>query len=112
MATKTVSNKTAVPAVFFPSAETIPARLQVDGPAFAKWRKIYAKAKAMEKEEKSLRAEVGLPDSETIAKMLGVKPDAAQSAVIVDGNGSPIGKLSAWWSPAFEMPASYKTRVS
>lgn len=92
---------------------TIPALITVNGPAFAKWRKAVDAASAAKKEADALRQECGFPDTDALRRMLGLTEFGGKaSAIVQDGNGKPIGKVSVFWKDAFEMPAGFSSRVS
>jgi hypothetical protein len=85
----------------------------VNGPAFAKWRKAVDAANAAKKEAETLKEVCGFPDTESLRRLLGVTEwQTKGAAVIVDGNGKPVGKVSVFFKDAFVMPAGFSSRVS
>ncbi len=69
----------------------IPAAvIQVQAEPFHAWRKAVAMANAMTKEADALKMAAGLPNTEELVKAL----NGSTQAVVVDGNGKPIGKVS------------------
>lgn len=90
----------------------IPAVIQVSADNWHAWRAMHAKAQAMAKESDALRAQCGIPESAALAAMLGATADTKAAAVIVDGNGSPLGKVSVYWRDAYTVSASFVSRVS
>ena len=110
---KNQTDSLPVPAVFQLEAKLVSALLTVDGPAFARWRKADAKAKAAKKEADTLRMVCGFPSTEELVALLGAQPEGeARSGVIVDGNSVPVGKLSVFWRAAFETKAGFQSRIS
>lgn len=82
----------------------------------ADWRNLStlrANAAAAKKLADAAEAAMGIPTAEEIAAQAGL-PEAHGSlrAVIVDGNGQPIGQLSVYYFPGAEMPAGYRRRLS
>jgi hypothetical protein len=96
-----------VPSVIQPAAQ-----IQVSAEGWHKWRTMKARASAMEKEEKALRAELGFPDTASLVALLGVSEFVKGSAVIIDGNGTPLGKVSVFYVSAKEIPAGFQSRIS
>ncbi len=66
------------------------ATIQVSAEAFNAWRRAVALANAATKEAEALKVAAGLPTTENLLFLL----DGNLSAVVVDGNGRPIGKVS------------------
>ena len=95
-----------------PSVIQPPAQIQVSAEKWRKWREMHAKASAMEKEAKALRAEMGFPDTAQLVELFGVTETEKKSAVIIDGNGSPLGKVSVFHVSAKEIPAGFQSRIS
>lgn len=90
----------------------IPASITVNAEAFAKWQKAKQAAQALAKEADALRMECGFPETETLVSLLGVAECGKGSAVIVNGNGVPIGKVSVFWKDAYVVKAGFSSRIS
>jgi hypothetical protein len=95
-----------------PSVINPPAQIQVSAEKWRKWREMHAKASAMEKEAKALRAEMGFPETAQLVQMLGVTETEKNSAVIIDGNGTPLGKVSVFYVSEKIIPAQFQSRIS
>ena len=95
-----------------PSVIAPPAQIQVSAEGWHKWRAMKARASAMEKEEKSLRTELGFPDTAQLVSLLGVTETEKKSAVIIDGNGAPLGKVSVYHCAEKIISAGFQSRIS
>jgi len=90
----------------------LPAQIQVSAESWHAWRAMHARAAAMTKESEALRALCGIPDTKDLAKLIGATAEAKADAVIIDGNGSPLGKVSVYWRDTYTVSASFVSRVS
>ena len=90
----------------------VPAQIVVSAEQWHAFNAAKARAAAMAKEVDALRAVMGLPDTAALVKALGATAEAPAAAVIVDGNGAPLGKVSVYWRDAYEVRAAFASRVS
>ena len=72
------------------TAQQPAALIRVNADSFHAWRKAAAMANAAAKESDALKMAAGLPSTEQLMIML----NGNTQAVVVDGNGKPIGKVS------------------
>lgn len=89
-------------------------RISATAADWQRYMQAKARASAMEKEVKQIESALGIPEAKDIAKLCGLSADsdAKVSALIVDGNGAPLGKLSVFWFNGAVMPAGFRRRVS
>ena len=73
-----------------------------------------ARASAAARHVEQLEKAMNIPDAKEIARLCGVsaEADAKVSALIVDGNGAPLGKLTVFWFPGCAMPAGFRRRIT
>jgi hypothetical protein len=90
----------------------LPGQIQVSAENWHNWRAIHAKAQAMAKEADALRKVCGIPETADLVATLGATAELGASAVIIDGNGSPLGKVSVYWRDAYAVKATFVSRVS
>ena len=91
---------------------TSQAVIVVSAESFAKWQRVKQAASALAKEAEVLKAECGFPDTEKLVALLEIPEGGKGAAVIVNGNGAPIGKLSVFWKDAYIVQAGFSSRVS
>lgn len=87
-------------------------QIQVSADGWRAFVMADAKAKAAEKEAKALRAELGLPETAELVSLLGATAELGAKAVIVDGNGTPVGSITVYWRPPVEMKGYWVGRVN
>ncbi len=90
----------------------VPAQIVVSAADWQAFNAAKCRAAAMAKEVEALRAVMGLPETAALVKALGATAETAAAAVIVDGNGLPLGKVSVFWRDAYEVKAGFASRVS
>jgi hypothetical protein len=96
-----------VPSVISPAAQ-----IQVSAAAWHAWRAMHQKASAAEKEAKALREAMGFPSTAALVELFGVNEVTKASAVIIDGNGQPLGKVSVFHCGEKIIPAGFQSRIS
>lgn len=94
------------------SSQVIPAQIQVSAQDWHAWRAMYARAQAMAKEADALRKVLGLPETSALVALLGASQETPVSAVIVDGNGAPLGKVAVSYRPPYSVAGTFVSRVS
>ena len=94
------------------SNETLPAQIEVSAQAWRAYALAKAKATAAAKEAETLKAALGLPETEALVAMLGANEENGASAVLVDGNGTPVGKLSLAYRAAYAVKAGWVSRLT
>jgi hypothetical protein len=94
------------------SNETLPAQIEVSAQAWRAYALAKAKATAATKEAETLRAALGLPETETLVALLGATEAEGASAVLVDGNGTPVGKLSVSFRAPYSVKGGWSARLS
>ena len=90
------------------TAQQPAAVIQVEAASFQSWRKAVATANAMAKEADALKVAAGLPSTEQLVTML----NGNTQAVVIDGNGKPIGKVSLASHPQKTVSAFIAARWS
>lgn len=92
------------------SSQIVPAQITVCAEVWGRFIRAKSAAAAAEKEVKAVRAELGLPaDAAAACALFG---DAFPEAVICDGNGRPVGKLTVFMRDAYTVPAGKSLRIS
>ena len=94
------------------SNETLPAQIEVSAQAWRAYVIAKAKATSAAKEAETLRAALGLPETETLVALLGATEKDGGSAVLIDGNGTPVAKLSLSYRAAYAVKAGWVSRLS
>lgn len=87
-------------------------QIQVSADGWRAFVMADAKAKAAEKEAKALRAELGLPETAELVALLGATAESGAKAVIIDGNGTPVGSITVYWRPPVQMKGCFVGRVN
>lgn len=87
-------------------------QIQVSADGWRAFVMADAKAKAAEKEAKALRAELGLPETAELVSLLGATVELGAKAVIVDGNGTPVGSLSLYWRLPVQVKGCWVGRLN
>ena len=90
-------------------------KIQIQATA-ADWqtlRNAKARATAADKEVKAITKALGLPDAKELARMVGFTAEGeAQSVLVVDGNGAPLGTLTVYWFSGSETPAGIRRLIN
>ena len=73
-----------------------------------------AAARAAEKEAAARKAVMlgQLADKETAVQELSATAESGATAVLQDGNGNPLGKLSLYWRDQYTVGAGFVMRIS
>lgn len=77
------------------------------------YRNAKARANAAAKEVSAIESALGLPDAKSLARLVGFTAEGeAQTVLVTDGNGSPLGSLTVYWFSGSETPAGIRRRVN
>ena len=92
-----------------------PVQIQITATA-EDWRKFQAAkaaASAAAKAAEQLGQAMGIPNAAQMAATLGLPASEGKAeAVIISGNGAPIGKLTCFWFGGSVIPPAYRNRIS
>ena len=94
------------------SNETVPAQIEVSAQAWRAYVLAKGRATAAAKEAEVARLVLGLPETETLVSLLGATEKDGGSAVLIDGNGTPCGKLSVSFRTAYAVKAGWVARLT
>lgn len=84
-------------------------QVQVEGKAYRAFLRAKAATAAAEREEKAAKQACGLPEREELLASLGVPTEEQKVvAVVTDGNGKPIGKLTLSHRKAYVSPETQR----
>lgn len=96
--------------------------IKVTAEKWAEYLKKKSEKNALEKEIKKLEDSFEIPEAGKLAVKLGIhkngKPVMVEGKaktgeiVIVNGNADEVGKLTVFWFPGCEIPASWRKRIS
>ena len=90
-----------------------PFIIQVPAVKWDAYQKAKARASAAKREAEQLGEQCGIPDADALAKLMRLRYGIEKGeAVIQDGNGSPIGKVSVFYHPGATIPAGWRKRES
>lgn len=76
-------------------------QIKVQAQAWADLLSAKAKEAAFKREVESLEKQLGIASGSALAEAFGLKDGERAEAVVVDGNGSPIGKLTVSYRPGY-----------
>lgn len=88
-------------------------QIQATAADWAQLRDARARAAAASNYVDSLQSALGLPDAKALAQLVGASAESdAQTVLVVDGNGSPLGTLTVFWHPGGMRKAGFQRRIN
>jgi len=93
---------------------TVQVRINATAAEWHALTEAKARASAATRHVEQLEKAMGIPDAKEVARLCGISAevDAKVSALIVDGNDQPLGKLTVFWFPGCAMPAGFRRRIT
>ena len=92
--------------------KTVPALISVPADAWRAYLAAKARAAAAEKEAAAARMLLGIPETAELVALLGATEETSAAAVIVDGNGTPIGKASVYFRAGYAVKAGFVSKLT
>jgi hypothetical protein len=92
--------------------KTVPALITVPADAWRAFIAAKARAAAAEKEAAAARMLLGIPGTAELVALLGATEETSAAAVIVDGNGTPIGKVSVYRRDGYVVEPGFVSKIT